>query len=96
MAVAGRREIRSADGPRFAQVLGLKLAEAEATARAGRHHLKRPSACDILRKSAAYPPGYPQQQHPTNQQPATLPSLPSPQQRSTPPQHEQATAPKRE
>lgn len=48
MAVAVRREIRSADGPRFRELLayyrqrggpGLKLAEAEATERINRHQI---------------------------------------------------------
>lgn len=48
MAVAVRRELRQADGARFAQLLayykvrggpGLALAQQEAAARAQRHHL---------------------------------------------------------
>ena len=51
MAVAVRRALRQADGDSFAQMLayyrqrrgpGLTLAEAEATARAQRHHLNYP------------------------------------------------------
>ena len=51
LAVAVRRELRQADGPRFAELLtyyrqrggpGLGLAEQEATARATRHHLNYP------------------------------------------------------